>query len=152
METSNNPENKELNEQSEQQVEVVDRAEQQRRRNEQMKLQREKHIQRIKEHYVEVLMSQTTWSEEEAKQQLEENNFNVMECVRKFMGIPNKKANEDESQTRTTINQGIYKNIRSMMDEASYRYEKRKEMEERLQAIRDSYSQRQSQGQTNVED
>jgi hypothetical protein len=75
-----------------------------------------------------------------------------MECVRKFMGIPNKKANEDESQTRTTINQGIYKNIRSMMDEASYRYEKRKEMEERLQAIRDSYSQRQSQGQTNVED
>ena len=150
METSNNPENKELNEQP---IEEVDRAEQLRKRNEEIKKHQENRIKRIKEHYVEVLMSQTTWTEEEAKQHLEENNYNVMDCVRKFMKIPNKKANEDETQTKTTINQGIYKNIRSMMDEASYRYEKRKEMEERLQTIRDSYSQSQGQGegQTNVE-
>jgi hypothetical protein len=84
-------------------------------------------------------MSQTTWTEEEAVQQLEENDYNVIECVRKFMGISMKEKSRYTEDNKLTINQGIYKNIRTMMDEASIRYEKKKEVERKLQEIRESY-------------
>jgi hypothetical protein len=96
----------------------------------------------MKEHYLEVLKGQTTWTEEEAKQKLEENNYNVQACIRTFMGLSAERPDMSSASKNTTINQSIYSNIRGMMDNASYRYEKKKEMEAKLQAIRDAYSQK----------
>ena len=93
-------------------------------------------------------MSQTTYNEEEAKERLEANNYNVMEAVRDFMGInsSNKKQSVErinkDNKSAFTVNQGIYNHIRGMMDEASYRYEKQKQMEEKLQRIRENYQER----------
>jgi hypothetical protein len=109
-------------------------------RNEQMKKQKEEYEKKMKEHYVEVLMNQTTLTNEEAKELLEKNNYNVMDCVRIFMGINKKEKTKQES--KFTVNQGIYNHIRGMMDEASQRYEKQKEMEEKLQRMRETYQER----------
>lgn len=115
-------------------------------RNEQMKKKKEEYEKSMKQHYVSVLMSQTTLTEEEAKERLEANKYNVMEAVRDFMGITNKVNNNNtntyQQNHKTTINQGIYNHIRGMMDEASYRYDKQKQMEEKLQRIRESYQER----------
>lgn len=115
-------------------------------RNEQMKKKKEEYEKSMKQLYVNVLMSQTTLTEEEAKERLEANKYNVMEAVRDFMGITNKVKNNNtntyQQKQKTTINQGIYNHIRGMMDEASYRYDKQKQMEEKLQRIRESYQER----------
>ena len=118
------------------------------KRNEEMKKKKEKYEAEMKNHYISVLMSQTTYNEEEAKERLEANNYNVMEAVRDFMGInsSNKKQSVErinkDNKSAFTVNQGIYNHIRGMMDEASYRYEKQKQMEEKLQRIRENYQQR----------
>ena len=117
-------------------------------RNEEMKKKKEKYEAEMKSHYISVLMSQTTYNEEEAKERLEANNYNVMEAVRDFMGInsSNKKQSVErinkDNKSAFTVNQGIYNHIRGMMDEASYRYEKQKQMEEKLQRIRENYQER----------
>lgn len=92
-------------------------------------------VAQMKQHYVEVLMSQTTWSEDEARQKLEENGYNVHTCVRIFMGLP---ISEVPSKPKT-VNQSIYQNIRGMMDDASRRYERKKAMEERIEAAKRAY-------------
>ena len=42
-------------------------------------------LEKMKNHYVEVLMNQTTWSEDESREKLEANDYNVQKCVRLFM-------------------------------------------------------------------
>lgn len=111
---------------------------------EQLRIKKEEHIAKMKEHYIEVLQGQTTWSYEEAKTKLEENNYNVQACVRIFMGLPALKEKHDASKNNTTINQSIYTQIRGVMDNASIRYEKKKQMEEKMQAMREMYAQKQS--------
>lgn len=111
---------------------------------EQLRIKKEEHIAKTKEHYIEVLQGQTTWSYEDAKTQLEENNYNVQACVRIFMGLPALKDKHDVSKNNTTINQSIYTQIRGVMDNASIRYEKKKQMEEKMQAMREMYAQKQS--------
>lgn len=113
------------------------------KRQEELRLRKEEQISKMKEHYLEVLRSQTTWTDEEAKQKLEENNYNVQACIRIFMGLPAERPNMSCSSNNTSINQGIYSNIRGMMDHAAYRYEKKKEMEAKIQAMRDAYSEKQ---------
>lgn len=138
---------KPTNEQASETSEADETAKRLLERNEQMKKKKEEYEKSMKQHYVSVLMSQTTLTEEEAKERLEANKYNVMEAVRDFMGITNKVKNSNNNNNyqqnqKTTINQGIYNHIRGMMDEASYRYDKQKQMEERLQRIRESYQER----------
>lgn len=99
-------------------------------------------LRQMKEHYVNVLMNQTTWNEEEAREKLEETGYNIQSCVRMFMGMPAEKAGGDASSRTKTVNQEIYGNIRTMMDEASSRYEKRKALEEKLEAYKQMMAQR----------
>ena len=141
---------KSTNEQSSETSEADETAKKLLERNEQMRKKKEEYEKSMKQHYVNVLMSQTTLTEEEAKERLEANKYNVMEAVRDFMGITNKVKNSNNNSNnnnyqqnqKTTINQGIYNHIRGMMDEASYRYDKQKQMEEKLQRIRESYQER----------
>lgn len=93
--------------------------------------------EQMKQHYVEVLMNQTTWSEEEAREKLETNGYNVQKCVRLFMGLP--PTAEAQAVKPKTVNQGIYNHIRGMMDDASQRYERKKAMEARIEAAKEAY-------------
>ena len=79
--------------------------------------------EKMKQHYVEVLMNQTTWSEDEAREKLEANDYNVHKCVRLFMGMP--ATAQSHAVKPNTVNQGIYNHIRGMMDDASQRYERK---------------------------
>lgn len=94
-------------------------------------------LEKMKNHYVEVLMNQTTWSEDESREKLEANDYNVQKCVRLFMGLS--PTAETSSVKPKTVNQGIYNHIRGMMDEASQRYERKKAMEARIEAAKEAY-------------
>lgn len=104
---------------------------------------REEKIKQIKQHCIDVLVSQTTWCEDEAREKLEENNYNVQSCVRIFMGLPPDRPTNDISSRKTTVNQHIYNNIRGMMDDASRRYEMKKEMEAKIQMARQAQAHQQ---------
>ena len=94
-------------------------------------------LEKMKNHYVEVLMNQTTWSKDQAREKLEANGYNVQKCVRLFMGLS--PTAETSSVKPKTVNQGIYSHIRGMMDDASRRYERKKAMETRIEAAKEAY-------------
>lgn len=96
-------------------------------------------VSKMKQHYVEVLMNQTTWTEDEAHAKLEENGYNVQTCVRLFMGLPIANEVAGNSKPAKSVNQSIYQNIRGMMDDASQRYERKKAMEARIEAAKEAY-------------
>lgn len=95
---------------------------------------RQAKINAIKKDCLTVLMSQTTLSEEEAVKLLEENSYNVQACVRIFMGLPPYK---EKKTTYSSVNQGIFSEIRTRMDEAAHRYTMKKRYEERVQQIQE---------------
>jgi len=96
---------------------------------------RTKRLAELKAECVRALMCQTTWTEEEATKQLEEQKYNVLACVRIFMGMPPDRKESISNSTYASTNQGIYSEIRLMMDEASRKYEQKKRREEKLQEI-----------------
>ena len=114
-------------------------AEMERRKAEYMK-KREEAIEKVKAQCLDVLLKQTTWTEEEALEKLEANKYNVKACVRIFMGLPPLK---EVSDTHSSLNQGIFSEIRGMMDEASERHERKKRYEEQM-AIKQAQMQAQA--------
>jgi len=96
---------------------------------------RTKRLAELKAECVRALMCQTTWTEEEATKQLEEQKYNVLACVRIFMGMPPDRKESTSCSSYASTNQGIYSEIRLMMDEASRKYEQKKRREEKLQEI-----------------
>ena len=84
-----------------------------------------------KQYLRDVVMRQTEYTEEQASQKLQEFNFDVMAVVRDYMGINTKKV---EGPVKS-INQQIYGEIRNMMDDASSKYRKKKEMDEKRELI-----------------
>ena len=98
--------------------------------------------EKVLEEMALMITRQTELSSEEAKDKLKENNYNYMTVIKNEMGIEKKKENDS-----VTINQKIYKEIRSLMDDGckSYRakqeYEKKKEeyiqkMQNKLNAMK----------------
>jgi hypothetical protein len=73
---------------------------------------------------LEVVLRQTNLEDEEAKKMLEENDYNPILVIKKHFGIKEKKE-----ERKISINQGIYKSIREMMDDASKKYRISKELE-----------------------
>ena len=67
--------------------------------------------------FIGIIMRQTTYSHEEAKKALEENDNNYVAVIRGAFGI--NKANNNRSDSVKSINQDIYKNIRELMDGSS---------------------------------
>jgi len=105
---------------------------------------REAQIQATKERFIRVLMKQTDMNEEEAKASLEATNYNVPESVRLYMGI---EKRDDKKQL--TLNQGIIKEIRDVMDDAASRWRHNQRMQERAQMLRNyQYAMLQQQQQT----
>jgi len=72
----------------------------------------------INEAHIKQIMSQTNYSEEVARNKLIEFNYDFMRVLKNYMGIPEKK----EINTIKSINQEIYKQIRSNLDETMKEY------------------------------
>lgn len=68
--------------------------------------------------YVKQIMSQTTYSEQEAREKLQEFNNDFMKVLKNYMGIPEKKENNQIK----SVNQEIYKQIRHSLDETMKEY------------------------------
>lgn len=60
------------------------------------------------------IMCQTTYSEEIAREKLEQFNGDFMRVIRDYMGIPEKKT----SKPIKSLNQEIYRQIRHTLDTA----------------------------------
>ena len=82
---------------------------------------------------IDVVLRQTDYTEEQARQKLEENNYNALFVIKDFMGIKEKKKDENVA----SLNQEIYKQIRYKMDTSMRDYTKRKEMSEKIKAYQE---------------
>ena len=60
---------------------------------------------------IEIILGQTDYTTEIAREKLLEHNFNEIEVIKSYFGIPNKKSKEIVS-----VNQEIYKQLRIKMN------------------------------------
>ena len=74
-------------------------------------------------------MRQTTYTYEESKYHLENNNNNYIKVIKEALGI----SNDKKEKPITSINQHIYKEIRGLMDSASNNYRASQEIEKKRQ-------------------
>jgi hypothetical protein len=70
---------------------------------------------------IQVILRQTNYTTEEAKEKLYKFNFNEEEVIRDYFGITDKKA----PQKITSLNQSIYKQLRGYLDGAMNNYRER---------------------------
>ena len=73
---------------------------------------------------IEVVMSQTTYTREEAIAGLQKHKGNVMHVVKEFLGVPEKNEHEKNGGS---LNQKRYGVIRDFMDKAAIGYMKSQE-------------------------
>ena len=66
------------------------------------------------EELVEIVLRQTTLSRDEVIEKLEKNENNYVKVIEEFMGI-----NKNKQKNNLTLNQQIYKEIRSVMDNST---------------------------------
>lgn len=79
---------------------------------------------------VEMVMRQTNYTFEEAEINLVKNNNDYMKVIREALGTKSSSNNNV-----TSINQGIYKEIRGLMDNAASTYRRKKEFEEKREQL-----------------
>jgi len=65
---------------------------------------------------IDMVTRQTDYTYNEAKEQLETNNWDYNVVIRKYMGIPEKK------EVKKTLNQEIFNQIRKQMDSAGSKF------------------------------
>ena len=68
------------------------------------------------EKHVKMVMSQTTYTKEEATEKLKIFNYDYIKVIKDFMKIPEKKIEVK------TVNQEIYKQIRHTLDDSMRKY------------------------------
>jgi hypothetical protein len=86
----------------------------------------EKNLDIKEKQILNLVLTQTNMTEEYAKQQLEENDYNSIKVIKKHFGIK-----EKEISNNVNVNQQVYKEIRYYMDRASKQYRFTKEIEKR---------------------
>ena len=81
---------------------------------------------------IEMVMRQTTYSFDEAKEELKKYNNDYIKVIKIGLGLGINEKKEEKS----SINQGIYKEIRGLMDDASTKFRINQEQErKRLEII-----------------
>ena len=78
---------------------------------------------------IEMILRQTNYSYDEAKNKLKEYNNDFMKVIREGNGVVKTTDNKT-----LTINQGIYKELREFMDDASATYRQNQELEQETNA------------------
>jgi len=68
------------------------------------------------EEEIEIVLRQTTLSRDEVIERLKKNNNNYLNVIENFMGID---KNKKKNNSAITVNQQIYKEIRTVMDTAA---------------------------------
>jgi hypothetical protein len=71
---------------------------------------------------VQIIMRQTDYSEELAKEKLKEFNYDHIAVIKSYLGVPDKKAAPVKS-----VNQEIYKQLRHRLDSNMRNYQERVE-------------------------
>ncbi len=70
---------------------------------------------------IQIIMRQTDYTEEKAREKLGKFNFDEMAVIRDYFGIAEKKTPEKVS----SVNQAIYKQLRGHLDGAMKNYRER---------------------------
>ena len=96
-------------------------------------------------------MRQTDYDEKMAEAKLEEYNYDVMGVVRNYMNPDyiNKTQNNEDTIV-TNVHQQKFIEIRKMMDDASNRHRKQKEMEEYRQQMQQQYINQRNKAEQNL--
>jgi hypothetical protein len=86
--------------------------------------------------HVTKVMTQTNYTEEEAKDKLRLFNCDYMKVIRDYMGIPDKK----EEKKVKSINQEIFKQIRTKLDSSMKEYREKNpiNMEQVIENLKES--------------
>ena len=71
---------------------------------------------------VQIVMRQTDYTEEVAKEKLKEFNYDHIAVIKSYLGVPDKKAAPVKS-----VNQEIYKQLRHRLDSNMRNYQERAE-------------------------
>jgi hypothetical protein len=110
-------------------------------------------LEKRKAELIKMVMRQTTYTEQQAKEKLEQFNYNFEAVLKDFMS-PSKTTKGDEirqSLNNKTVNQRIYTEFRNMLDSSAKIMEKRREFEkqvnetyEKLQKIKEQQQQQNS--------
>jgi hypothetical protein len=69
---------------------------------------------------VQIILRQTDYNEEQAREKLKEHGFDEIATIKAYLGITEKKAPEIKS-----VNQEIYKQLRSKLDSNMRSYQER---------------------------
>ena len=69
---------------------------------------------------VQVILRQTDYNEEQAREKLKEHGFDEIATIKAYLGITEKKAPQIKS-----VNQEIYKQLRSKLDSNMRNYQER---------------------------
>tara|TARA_Y100001935_G_scaffold145155_1_gene119926 strand:+ start:579 stop:1037 length:459 start_codon:yes stop_codon:yes gene_type:complete len=85
--------------------------------------------QQRKDKLVDVVMRQTDYDREKSQIKLKEHNFDVEKIVREYMNP--QKPIEPKEEIKLSTNQIVYKEFRTMLDQASTKYRIEKEVEEK---------------------
>lgn len=71
---------------------------------------------------VQIILRQTDYSEEQAREKLKEHNYNEINVIKSYFGIPEKKT-----QSVKSVNQEIYRQLRHKLDSDMSKYKERVE-------------------------
>jgi len=93
--------------------------------------QKKEQQEKIKDEMYKMVMRQTEYNYEEAKQKVIENNYNYVEVIQNYLG------KTKEKKQPKTVNQKIYKEIRSFMDYGSEKYEYNKKQQQKMLEYRE---------------
>ena len=108
---------------------------------------RKKQIDTRKEELVQVICRQTELTEIEAKQQLEDNQYDCMKVLNKNFGI----ENTNNESVATSANQMIYGEIRNLMDTGSKQYRMGQEKNEYLEKVKNLHEQQKKKQLTQID-
>ena len=101
---------------------------QKQEKQEQQEKNKEKRIHEM----CNLIMRQTNMTYDEANKKLLEKNYNYLQVIKEYIGIQNNMKLDNDKKS---INQKIYCEIRTFMDQTSEKYEARKKQAEKIEVI-----------------
>lgn len=103
---------------------------QQKEKEESMKKAKQEYMEIKKEETIQMVMRQTDYDYNTAKELLEQNNYNYLEIIKNYINGNKDQKQEIKQQNTKSVNQQIYSQIRSFMDYGSRIYEQKKRTQE----------------------
>lgn len=84
------------------------------------------------EERVQIIVRQTDYSEDIAREKLIENNYDHVLTIKAYHGITDRTKTETKYSSSKSLNQEIYKQIRYKLDESMREYNIKKENENQI--------------------